>query len=152
MQKAVCIQKRAKHLFRSTTYGTQLTSNLKLKFFKTNCTSVLLYWKVTSITENKIQVFINKMSQTHTKNTLARNYKQRRIVGLTKFERMKPLIKRRKWDWIGHTLRRNSKNCTRLESTGCTKERTWKRIVIDESKAEQKEWEKVKAIANNRVQ
>jgi len=34
-------------------------------------------------------------------------------------------IKRRKWNWIGHTLRSrsNRENCMRLESSGIWKER-----------------------------
>src|SRR6202012_2179466 len=43
--------------------STQLTRNLKLRFFKTNCISVLLYGcetcKMTSTIENDIQVFVN---------------------------------------------------------------------------------------------
>lgn len=104
------------HSSRSTLSGTQLTRNTKLRFFKTNCLLVLLYGSETW----KVTVAV--------------------------CEKMTTVIKRQKWDWIGHTLR---------NPQGIYKRRrpriSWRRNVESEARAAGKEWIEVKALAQHRI-
>jgi hypothetical protein len=74
----------------------------------------------------------------------------------------KPLdrqIKKRKWSWIGHTLRKPSGMTEKdaLDWNPQTKRRrgrpkkTWKRTVEEEARDEGKRWQEVKAVAKNKV-
>jgi hypothetical protein len=74
----------------------------------------------------------------------------------------KPLdrqIKKRKWSWIGHTLRKPSGitekdaldwNPQGNRRTGRPK-KTWKRTVEEEARDQGKRWQEVKAVAKNKV-
>ena len=143
--------------------STQLTRNLKLRFFKTNCVPVLLYgcetWKMTSNIGNKIQVFVNRCLRRILKIRWPEIISNKELWNTTKCEQMKPLIKRRKWNWIGHTLRRPAgdiaKTALDWNPQGTRKrgrpKQTWKRSVVDEARAAGREWSEVKALAAKRV-
>lgn len=143
--------------------STQLSRNLKLKFFKSNCISVLLYgcetWKVTSKIENKIQVFVNRCLRRILRIRWPETISNAELWKQTNFEKMKLMIKRRKWNWIGHTLRRPAgsiaKTALDWNPQGARKrgrpKTTWKRTVIDEARQAEKEWTEVKALAQNRI-
>ena len=143
--------------------STQLTRNLKLRFFKTNCVPVLLYgcetWKMTSNIGNKIQVFVNRCLRRILKIRWPEIISNEELWNTTKCEQMKPLIKRRKWNWIGHTLRRPAgdiaKTALDWNPQGTRKrgrpKQTWKRSVVDEARAAGREWSEVKALAAKRV-
>lgn len=143
--------------------SSQLTRNLKLRFFKSNCLSVLLYgcetWKVTSTIENQIQVFVNRCLRRILRIRWPEIISNAELWSTTKVEQMKPLIKRRKWNWIGHTIRRPAGDIARAaldwNPQGTRKrgrpKQTWKRTVVDEARSAKKEWTEVKALAMNRV-
>jgi hypothetical protein len=74
----------------------------------------------------------------------------------------KPLdrqIKKRKWSWIGHTLRKPSgiseKDALYWNPQGKRRRRrlkkTWKRTVEEEARVQRKRREEVKAMAKNKV-
>ena len=74
----------------------------------------------------------------------------------------KPLdrqIKKRKWPWIGHTLRKPSgiteKDALDWNPQGKRKrgrpKKTWKRTVEEEARGEGIRWQEVKAVAKNKV-
>ena len=73
----------------------------------------------------------------------------------------KPLdrqIKKRKWSWIGHTLRKPSgiteKDALDWNPQGKRRrgrpKKTWKRTVEEEARDEGKRWQEVKAVAENK--
>ena len=67
-------------------------------------------------------------------------------------------IKRRKWNWIAHTIRKDYKavermalDCNPLGSRARGRPRnTWKRTVLEEIAKEGKTWNEVKKLATNR--
>ena len=94
-----------------------IKEKLKIRIFNSNVKSVLLYaaetWRMTKESLRKIQSFINKCL--------------RRIVGVfwpdtisnvnlwerTSQARIEEELKKRKWTWIGHTLRKSPDDITR---------------------------------------
>jgi len=99
----------------------ELNTRTKLRIFKTNVKTVLLYgsetWKLTTSSLQKLQSFINRCL--------------RQILGLRWFDmvsnkdlwektRMIPIgeeIKTKRWKWIGHTLRRPATSTARQALT-----------------------------------
>jgi len=68
-------------------------------------------------------------------------------------------IKRRKWNWIGHTLRKGHDN-TEREDLGWNPQgqwkrgrptQTWRRSVHSEALGEGKSWGEVKQLTRNRI-
>jgi hypothetical protein len=67
-------------------------------------------------------------------------------------------IKKRKWSWIGHTLRipsgKTEKDALDWNPQGKKKRRrpkkTWRRTVEEEARDQRKSWQEVKALAGNR--
>ena len=93
----------------------------KMRIFNSSVKSVLLYssetWRITKHTVNKIQTFVNrclrrimnvKWSDKVSNNTLWTKTNQLPV----EIE-----IKRRKWRWIGHTLRKPTSSITRQALT-----------------------------------
>jgi hypothetical protein len=147
------------HVWRSQQYSERL----KLKIFNSNVKSVLLSgcetWRVTSRTSQKLQACINKCL--------------RKICGiyypdlisneaLHEKTRQRPVtdeIGRRKWNWIGHTLRKDPEDLARQALTwkppgkrGKGRPRiTWQSSVRAEAEQQGYEWKEVAALARNRV-
>jgi hypothetical protein len=91
----------------------------KLQIFMTNVKPVLLYgceiWKCTKIMFQSLQIFINRCLRRVFKifwpQTISNEH-------LWKMAREKPIIiqiKDRKWQWIGHTLRKDSQATERQD-------------------------------------
>ena len=99
----------------------------KLKIFNSNVESTLLYgsetWKTTSNILNKLQTFSNRCLRrllgVYWPNTIS----NANLWEPTKQEPIETQIRRRKWKWIGHTLRK-SKSITKraMEPTRQEKE------------------------------
>ena len=98
-----------------------ISMKTKLRIFSSNVKSVLLYgcetWRTTETMQQKIQIFLN--------TCLRRSYKiqrQEKIRNEDLWERagQEPVAKqilRRKWGWIGHTLRKPASSTTRQALT-----------------------------------
>ena len=98
-----------------------ISMRTKLRIFNSNVKSVLLYgcetWRTTQTMQRKIQTFFN--------TCLRRIYKiqwQEKIRNEELWERagQEPVAKqilRRKWGWIGHTLRKPASSTTRQALT-----------------------------------
>ena len=95
-----------------------ITTSVKLQLFNSNVKSVLLYgsetWRTTKSTLRKVQVFINKCLV----QQILRIRWPEKIRNEEQWERMgqepvKSVISRRKWSWIGHTLRKPKDNITK---------------------------------------
>ena len=136
----------------------------KLRIFRTNVKSVLLYgcetWRATKSITSKVQTFIN--------TCLRRIYKIRwpeRIRNEDLWERAgeEPVDKqilRRKWRWIGHTLRKPATNTTKQALTWNpqgTRRRgrprnSWRRDTEAELRELGMNWSEATRSAQNRVQ
>lgn len=99
----------------------ELTTPIKIRLFNSNVKSVLLYgsetWRLTKTTTKKLQTFINcclrrilRIHWTdHVRNEVLWERSKQEPIGKT--------ILQRKWNWIGHTLRKPSSNVTRQSLT-----------------------------------
>ena len=140
-----------------------LSNNTKLRLFNTNVKSVLLYgsetWRLTKGTSNKLQTFVNsclrKILRIHYPDTI-RNEDLWRQTRQTKIDTE---IKRRRWRWIGHTLRKPPTNITNQSlqwnpqgsrSRGRPRN-TWKREVEAELREMESNWHDVRRLAQDRT-
>jgi hypothetical protein len=68
---------------------------------------------------------------------------------------VEPQIKKRKWEWIGHTIRKDENAVERIaldwNPQGTRKrgrpKKTWRRSIIEEARREGKTWIEVKRLA-----
>lgn len=141
-----------------------LSLRTKIRIFNANVKSVLLYgcetWLVAEDVTSKLQVFVNRCLRRilgiFWPNTISN-------IDLHRKCQQDPIgieIKRRKWGWVGHTLRKGANTIARQaldwnpqgqRRRGAPK-RTWRRSLdteiqqIDSSYT----WRRVKAMANDR--
>ena len=148
---------------RSVWKSRGISLNTKLRIFNSNIKSVLLYgsetWRLTKALLSNVQSFLNK--------------RLRQIIGIfwpnvitneelwarTGQEDVETTIKRRKWRWIGHTLRKAPNNTTRMamewnpqgrRSRGRPKQ-SWRRTVSKELENIGRTWGEAKLLANNKI-
>ena len=135
----------------------------KLRIFLSNVKSVLLYGsetrKVAKTTTSKLQVFVNRclrrILNIHWSEVISNEDLWRRAEETE----ISIQIKRRKWNWIGHTLRERHDIIERevldWNPQGQRKRgrprRTWRRSVHNEALGEGKSWGEVKQLARNRI-
>nr|KAG5691042.1 hypothetical protein BaRGS_021253 [Batillaria attramentaria] len=111
---------KARHAFRTLRpiwRSTALSLRNKIRIFNSNVKSVLLYgsetWRTTKTGSHRLQTFINRCLR----NIL--NIRYPLVItnqDLWEQTRQVPIeqeIKKRKWGWIGHTLRKPTSNVTR---------------------------------------
>ncbi|CAH8593510.1 unnamed protein product [Schistosoma intercalatum] len=99
----------------------QLSTNTKVRIFNTNVKTVLLYgaetWRTTKAIIQKIQVFINnclrKILQIHLPDTISNNVLWERTNQIPAEDE----IRKKRWKWIGHTLRKAPNCVTRQNLT-----------------------------------
>nr|KAG5689217.1 hypothetical protein BaRGS_014873 [Batillaria attramentaria] len=146
--------------------STALSLRNKIRIFNSNVKSVLLYgsetWRTTKTGSHRLQTFINRCLR----NILNIRYplvitNQDLWEGTTP-TRQVPIeqeIKKRKWGWIGHTLRKSTSNVTRQSldwnpqgkrKVGRPKQ-TWRRSTDAEAKAAGTTWAELKRASQNRV-
>nr|KAG5700791.1 hypothetical protein BaRGS_034994 [Batillaria attramentaria] len=148
---------KARHAFRTLRpiwRSTALSLQNKIRIFNSNVKSVLLYgsetWRTTKTSSHKLQTFINRCLR----NIL--NIRYPLVItnqDLWEGTRQVPIqqeIKKRKWGWIGHTLRKSTSNVTRQSldwnpqgkrKVGRPKQ-TWRRSTDAEAKAAGTTYEK----------
>ncbi|CAH8650385.1 unnamed protein product [Schistosoma mattheei] len=141
----------------------QLSTNIKVRIFNTNVKAVLLYgaetWRTTTTTIKKVQVFINsclrKILNIHWPDTISNSLLWERTNQLPAEEE----IRKRRWKWIGHTLRKSSNCITRQALTwnpeGKRKRGRPKNTLHWEIEADMKRmnnnWKELERIAQDRV-
>ena len=157
---------KARHAFRSLRpiwRSSALSLHNKIRIFNTNVKSVMLYgsetWRTTKTNRSKIQTFVNRCLR----NIL--NIRWPVVItneDLWKKTKQTPIpedIKKRKWGWIGHTLRKPTSNVTRqaLDWNPQGKRKVgrprqiWRRSTDAEVKAAKLSWAELKKISQNRV-
>nr|XP_034328183.1 uncharacterized protein LOC117689891 [Crassostrea gigas] len=122
--------KKARHAFntlRQIWNSKALSINTKTKIFNTNVKSVLLYgsetWKVTKTINNKLQCFVNKCVRHILNIRWPDTISNTSLWEKTKQDPIHIEIKRRKWGWIGHTLRKPQKTSPDRHWIGTHRER-----------------------------
>ncbi|VDP47404.1 unnamed protein product [Schistosoma margrebowiei] len=101
----------------------QLSTNTKVKIFNTNVKTVLLYgvetWRTTKAIIQKKQVFINsclrKILRIRWPDTISNNQLWERTNQIPAEEK----IRKKRWKWIGHTLR-ETPSCITIQALTCT--------------------------------
>ncbi|VDO50503.1 unnamed protein product [Schistosoma margrebowiei] len=92
----------------------QLSNNIKIRIFNTNVKTVLLdgakTWRTTKAIIQKIQVFINSCLRKIIRILWPDNISNNLPWTRTNQIPMEEEIKRKRWEWIGHTLRK-APNC-----------------------------------------
>ena len=141
---------------------TAISTITKFRVFNSNVKAVLLYgaetWKVTNSISRKIQTFINKCLR---RVLLLKWYDRVPNTDLWSRANQEPIavqVRRRKWRWIGHTLRKEPSNITRqaLEWNPQGKRKrgrpkqTWKRSLDSELQVVNLTWEAPKVQVKDR--
>ncbi|VDO80521.1 unnamed protein product [Schistosoma margrebowiei] len=141
----------------------QLSTNIKVRIFNTNVKAVLLYgaetWRTTTTTIKKVQAFINsclrKIPNIHWPDTISNSLLWERTNQLPAEEE----IRKRRWKWIGHTLRKSS-NCIKRQALTWNPEgkrkrgrpkNTLRRIIEADMKTMNYNWTELERIAQDRV-
>ena len=141
---------------------SSLSHRLKIKIFKSNVISVLLYgsetWKLTDAQLSKLRVF----QTTYTRRILKIRWYHRRtnieILRTTKQEDMGRVLEKRRWKYLGHVLRkRGSAMAVSLgwEPEGRRRpgrpKQTWRRVVLKKLKTTGiRSWNEAAELAKDR--
>ncbi|KAK4467973.1 hypothetical protein MN116_000243 [Schistosoma mekongi] len=141
----------------------QISTNLKVRLFNSNVKTVLLYgaetWRITANIIRRIQVFINnclhKILNVRWPETISNNLLWERTNQLPAEEE----TRKRRWKWIGYTLRKPSDCITRQALTwnpvGKRKSGRPKNTLRQELEADIKRmnsnWKQLERIAEDRV-
>ena len=150
-------------ILRQVWNSKHISTQIKLRIFNSNVKSVLLYgaetWRTTKATSSKLQTFINRCLRhilgIYWPNTITNE----ELWQTTQQEQIETQIRRRKWGWIGHTLRKPFSNTTRQALTwnpqGKRKpgrpKNSWKRSVEAELKEKGTSWKEAEKIAQRRT-
>ena len=143
------------------------TSNIsrrtKASLFKSLVLSVLLYgsetWKLTKGEEEKLDIFQTKCLRRIFGVRWEQHITNERILEMANATKVSDEIRRRRWNWIGHILRKDPKEDT-VVALGWTPEgrrkrgrpkTTWRRMVENErNNAGWKTWTSARRAATNR--
>ncbi|XP_030748908.1 uncharacterized protein LOC115876993 [Sitophilus oryzae] len=154
---------RAFGQLKSVWTSRQLSIQTKLRIFNSNVIPVLLYgcetWRVTKISINRPQVFINRCLRKILKIFWPDTIRNTDLLHLTNQQEVGIEILKRKWGWIGHTLRKPDSNIARsaLEWNPQGKRKqgrpaqTWRRSILDELQQVGSTWKEAKTTAKNRT-
>ena len=141
--------------------STAISTNTKLRIFNSNVKAVLLYgaetWRTQKTDIHRLQVFINRCLR-----RLLKIRWQEKISNSQLWERAKeqPVglqIKRRKWGWIGHTLRKEDSIAKEALDWNPQGKRgrgrprnTWRRTTMSELQKHGVSWPEAKRMAGER--
>jgi hypothetical protein len=131
----------------------------KLKIFNSNVKAILLYgcetWKVNNSITQKLRFFINRCLRRILNVRWPEVISNIMLWETTGETPVEPQIKKRRWKWIGHTIRKNENAVERIaldwnrQSTR-KKRKTWRRSVMEETQREGRMWRVVKRLAADR--
>lgn len=89
----------------------------KLRIFNSNVKSILLYgsetWAITESIRKKLQTFVNRCFRRILRIYWPNVISNRELWERTNQQPIEIEIGRRKWSWLGHTLRKQESNITR---------------------------------------
>ena len=134
-----------------------------MRIFNSNMKSILLYgsetWRLTKKIITQLQTFINRRLRYILGVWWPRKISNEELWQRTQQERIEATIRKRKWRWIGHTLRKPASNITHLSLEWNPQEvrrrgrpkKSWRRTIQQEYEDLGMSWEEVKRTAKNRV-
>jgi hypothetical protein len=140
-----------------------LSTKTKVRIFNTTVVSILLNgaetWKATKGIVQKLQAFVNKCLRKVLGIWWPNLMSNEEVWRRTNHEPINIIFKRRKWKWIGHTLRKPQDDITKqaLEWNPAGKRRrvrprqTWQQSIADGLQKARKAWPKIKVEAKKRV-
>ena len=116
-------------------------------------------WKMMKVLTNKIRVFINRCLRSILRVKWSDKISNQCIWKRSKQEDIETQIKRRKWRWVGHTMRKEPNNTTRValqwNPQGHRRRgrptTTWRRSSSSELQKEGLNWKSVVEKAQHRV-
>ena len=157
---------KARHAFntlRQIWRSKTLSPQTKIRIFNSNVKSVLLYgsetWRVTKTGTHKLQTFVNRCIRNILSIRWPEIVSNEELWDRTNQAPIDIEIRKRKWGWIGHTLRKPASNITRqaLEwnpqgkrKVGRPKQ-TWRRSIEAETRAAGMTWAELKRTSQSRV-
>ena len=140
-----------------------ITLKTKIRLFNSNVKTILLYgaetWKTTKNLLHKLQVFINNCLRRILNIRWPEKISNKDLWEKTNQSPVDEELKKRKWRWIGHTLRKPKTNITRQalqwnpqgkRSRGRPRY-TWRRNVAAEMEKEGYKWHDLERLAKNRT-
>lgn len=159
MQAAGTAFRKLNSIWRSGVYSIRT----KLKIFRSNVTSILLYdsenWKITKAEQNKLEAFQNKCLRRILRVFWPNTISNKVLLERTQMSSVEVQIRKRRWTWIGHILRRERKEDARValkwtppgrRNRGRPKT-TWRRMAEKERNGYGwRSWEVVAAAENDR--
>ncbi|KAL9954336.1 hypothetical protein ACROYT_G041858 [Oculina patagonica] len=105
------------NMLRPVWNASSISTKTKLRIFTTNVKATLLFgsqtWKVTQALSNKLQSFVNKCLRKILKTHWPEKISNKELWSRTGQEHIPAEIARRKWAWIGHTLRKPGTDTTK---------------------------------------
>ena len=134
----------------------------KLHIFCSKVKSVLLYgsdiWEEVKTTTSKMQTFINRCLWRILNICWLEVISNEELWKRTEETKMSVQIKRQKWNWIGHMLRKGNDDIKREaldwnpqgKSRRGSPRHTWQRTVHNKALEKLKNWNEVKRMARNR--
>ena len=150
-------------LLRKILASGEITLRTKLRIFNSNVKSILLYgcetWRTTKAMQVKIQTFINTCLRRIFNIRWLEKIRNEELWRKAGQESVTIQILRRKWGWIGHTLRKPISSTTRQALTwnpqGKRKRgrprNSWRRDTEEELKRRGSNWTGMARAAQNRV-
>ena len=151
------------YLFNSILYGEiNISKGVKIQIFSTDVKSVLLYacetWKTTNQITRRLQTFINKCLRQIMNIKWTDKITNEELWKITKQKPIEIQIKRRKWNWGGHTLRKEvgaiEKTALDWNPQGYRRrgrpKKTWRRKIEYEIRNTGRSWNEVKGIVGDR--
>ena len=156
--KARQVFARLRPVWKSRQYGR----HTKVKIYESCVLSVLLYgsetWRMTQKDSRKLSVF-----QTSCLRKICRIFWPRKITNtellfMTKQEPITNTIMKKRWRWVGHTLRRERDSIARTalrwtpegKRRGGRPKTTWRRTLEEEAQAQHKSWKDLETLAKDR--
>ena len=134
----------------------------KLRIFNSNVKAVLLYgcetWNASLTCIKRIQVFVNKCLRKLLRIKWADKCTNEEVWRRTSQRPVADEVGRRRWRWIGHTLRKNGCSITKKaldwnpqgKRTRGRPRGTWRRVVEKDIQRGGRSWNELKKIAQNR--
>jgi hypothetical protein len=139
-----------------------ISKRVKIQIFNTNVKSVLLYtcetWKTFNQITRRLQIFVNKCLRQIMNIKWIDKITNEELWRITQQKPIENQLKRRKWNWIGHTLCKvvetMEKTALDWNTQGYRKrgwlKRMWQRTIQDEIRGTGRSWNEVTGIAGDR--
>ena len=101
--------------------ASKISISTKIRLFNSNVISVLLYgcetWKTTQGVINKLQVLVNRCLRKILKLKWTDKIRNEQLWERTGQVPIQTEVGRRRWKWVGHTLRKGKNSITRQGSS-----------------------------------